>query len=25
MNNEQVEAFIEVLVPIMEERINKGK
>lgn len=25
MNNEQIEAFVEVLVPIIEERINKGK
>lgn len=24
MNNEQIEAFVEVLVPIIEERINKG-
>ena len=23
MNNEQIEAFVEVLVPIIEERINK--
>jgi len=25
MNNEQIEAFVEVLVPIIEERLNKGK
>ncbi|MGW9815882.1 hypothetical protein ACUXGO_001057 [Staphylococcus cohnii] len=25
MNNEQIEAFVEVLVPIVEDRINKGK
>ncbi|CCI59484.1 putative uncharacterized protein [Staphylococcus equorum subsp. equorum Mu2] len=25
MNNEQIEAFVEVLVPIIEERINQGK
>ncbi|SUM50642.1 Uncharacterised protein [Mammaliicoccus lentus] len=25
VNNEQIEAFVEVLVPIIEERINKGK
>ena len=25
MNNEQIEAFVEVLVPIIEERIHKGK
>ena len=25
MNNEQIEAFVEVLVPIIEECINKGK
>ncbi|SUJ43588.1 Uncharacterised protein [Staphylococcus aureus] len=25
MNNEQIEAFVEVFVPIIEERINKGK
>jgi len=25
MNNEQIEAFVEVLVPIIEERMNKSK
>ena len=25
MINEQIEAFVEVLVPIIEERLNKGK